>query len=533
MKRALALAAVAALTTALAACGGNTGETTGGTPHPGGTLRYGLSQAPTCPDPAQAGTNQTIYVDRQVVDSLTDQDPASGQPKPWLADSWQIGTDARSFTFHLRDGVTFGDGTPLTADSVGRTFDSIVRLGGAKAPLGASYLAGYTGSTVIDPHTVRVDFDRPNSQFLQATSTPQLGILADATTSKSAEDRCAAGAVVGSGPFTFADWKQGASATLAKRAGYAWGSAVFATTGEPYLDRIQFTVIPESGVRVGSVSSGQLDAASDVLPQDAAQVESAGGRVLNFTNPGIPFGLQPNVTRGPLRDPQVRKALQTAIDRKELVDTVLGPQFKTATSALASRTPGYVDHAADLTFDRARTTQTLDAAGWAPGPDGIRVKDGQRLSFSVLYASVFAGNQAILELVQQQLKKSGIELRLDQQAAAEYTARQNRKDYDALYYNTTRADGDILRTTFGLDQQNFNARGPIPDLDQVLGAELATTDAAQRAGLIARAQQSVLDNGLWIPTIELSQAIGTAGSVADLKFEASGRLQFHDAWLRQ
>ncbi len=533
MKRPLALFGAVAATVSLAACGADTaGGESAGPPQPGGTLRYGLSQPPTCSDPAQSGTNQTLYVTRQIVDSLVDQDPASGEIRPWLADSWTVAPDARGFTFHLREGIIFSDGTPLTAESVRRNFDAIVHtVGAAKAPLAASYLAGYTGTTVVDPRTARVEFATPNAQFLQAASTPQLGILSDADTAKSADDRCL-GTNIGSGPFTYAEYRQGASATLAKRTGYRWGSAVFANHGDAYLDRIAFTVIPESGVRTGSLSSGQLDAVSDALAQDVPQIEAAGGKVLFYANPGLPFGLQPNVNRGPLRDAAVRAALRTAIDRKELVDTVLGPQFKTGTSALASTTPGYVDQSGQLGYDPDAAKRALDTAGWAPGPDGIRVKDGQRLSFGVMFSAVFAGNQAILELVQQQVRKVGIELRLEPVPQNEATARQNTRDFDSTYYNLTRADGDILRTTFGLDQRNLNGRGPIPQLDQVLSSELAATDAAERAKLIGQAQRQVLDEGLWIPTIELSQSIGAANSVADVKFEASGRLQFHDTWLR-
>lgn len=530
--RILALVGALAATSALAACGGDSSapETDAGPPRPGGTLRYGLSQPPTCSDPAQAGTNQTIYVARQIVDSLTDQDPRTGEIKPWLARSWEISPDAKTFTFHLADGVTFSDGTPLTAESVRNTFDSVLRLGGVKAPLGASYLTNYVGTTAVDRLTARVEFSRPNAQFLQASSTAQLGILADATTAKSAEQRCL-GDNVGSGPFTYVGWRQDQSATLAKRAGYRWGSAVFAHQGEAYLDRIEFTVVPESGVRTGSLVSGQLDAISDALPQDVPQLEAVGARLLSTANPGVPFGFQPNVTRGPLRDPAVRQALLPAIDRKQLVDTVLGPQFNPASGPLASATPGYQDFSARVGYDPAKAKNILDQAGWTPGGDGIRAKNGERLSFSVLFSQAFAGNQAILELVQQQLRQVGVELKLDLVSGPEYTARQNAKDFDATYYNTTRADGDILRAVFGVDGRNLNAREPIPPLDDALRDQLSTADSAARTALIRTAQEQVLEAGLWIPTIELSQAIGAAANTRDLKFEASARLQFFDTWL--
>lgn len=532
MKRRVALFGAFAVTFALTACG-NHGPQGGaaGPPQPGGTLRYGLSQAPTCSDPAQAGTNQTVYVTRQIVDSLTDQDPATGAIRPWLAERWEVSPDARTFTFHLRAGVTFSDGSPLTAESVRDTFDSVVHtVGAVKAPLAATYLANYTGTRVVDPLTATVQFSAPNAQFLQATSTPQLGILAARTTAQQAEQRCL-GDTIGSGPFTYAEYRQGDKATLARRAGYHWGSAVFAHQGEAYLERIEFTVVPESGVRTGSLVSGQLDAVSDALPQDAPQIEASGGQVATASNPGIPFGLQPNVTRGPLRDRAVRTALLPAINRQELVDTVLGPQFRPATSTLAHTTPGYVDLSGDLRFDLEAAERALDRAGWTPGADGIRVKNGERLAFGVLFTQVFAGNQAILELLQQQLRAAGVELRLELVSNAEYTARQNAHDFDAVYYNSTRADGDILRTTFGLDGRNLNARGPVPALDTVLTAQLAETDPAARTGLVGEAQRLLLAEGLWLPTLELSQAIGVSGVVEGLKFEASARLQFYDTWL--
>ncbi|WP_067825667.1 ABC transporter substrate-binding protein [Nocardia inohanensis] len=533
MKRPLALAGVLAATLSVAACGGGGGGSTAadGPPQSGGTLRYGLSVAPTCSDPVQSGTNQTIYVTRQVVDSLLDQDPDSGELRPWLADQWTVSQDAKSFTFRLKEGVTFSDGTPLTPEVVKKNLDSVVAIGAVKAPLAAGYLAGYAGATVLDARTVQVDFGAPNSQFLQATSTPQLGIQSEATVAKSADERCL-GSNIGSGPFTYAEWKQNASVTLAKRTGYNWGSSLQDHRGDAYLDKIEFTVVPEAGVRTGSLASGQLDAISDALPQDVAQIEAAGGRVQFTSNPGIPFGLQPNVTRGPLREFAVRAALLTAVNRKELVDTVLGPQFKTATSVLASRTPGYLDLSSRVKYDPAASKQLLDQAGWVPGGDGIRVKDGQRLSFGVVFAPVFAANQAILELTQQQFRAIGVDLRLEPVSVAEWTTRQNNKDFDVNYYNTSRADGDILRT-FALDQRNFNARTEATKLDALLAQQLSVTDPVQRAKILGEAQNAVFDEGLWIPTLELSQAIGVAPAAAGVKFDASARLVFHDTWVKR
>lgn len=526
------VAVLSAATLLLAACGGGgTTQDAAGPPSAGGTLRYGLSDAPTCSDPAQSSTNQTVYVSRQIVDSLTDQDPKSGAVTGWLAQRWEVNPNATEFTFHLRQGITFSDGTPLSATSVQKNFDAIVNtLGGAKAPLAATYLKGYRGTTVVDPLTARVRFDKPNAQFLQATSTSQLGIQADATVAQTAEQRCA-GHNIGSGPFTYTGWQQGKSATLSKRVGYRWASTTAKHSGDAYLDGITFTVIGESGVRTGSLTSDQLDVASDALPNDKAQITSAGGSVATAVNPGVPFGLQPNVSRGVLADEAVRTALIPAINRTELVDTVLDNDFHVASGVLATNTPGYHDESSTLRYQPEAARKILDDAGWRSGADGIRVKDGRRLSFAVLYSPVFAANQAILELVQQQLKSIGVEMTLDVAPASEATVRQNNGDYDAIYYNVTRADGDILRTQFALDTRNLNRRGPIADLDTALAAEQSTTDASARNSALATAQNQILRHGLFIPTIELSQAIGVAPSAHQISFDASARLVFYDTWL--
>ncbi len=499
---------------------------------PGGTLRFALGASPSGVDPQQVGSNVSIYIARQLADSLTDQDPETGEIVPWLATSWDVSDDLTTFTFHLRDDVTFSDGTPLTASTVKANLDALAGPLGASAPLAASYLGGYTETRVDDEHTVTVVFGAPNAQFLQATSTVSLAILSDATAAADPAARLQ-GEVVGSGPFVLESYTQDQGAVITRRDGYAWASQVSENQGEAYLDQIDFTVVPESGVRAGGLASDQFDAVGDVLPQDVAQVEGVGGQVLTRTNPGVTFVLQPNVTVAPLDDPAVRQALNLAIDRQQLVDTVLSDAFKPATSVLASTTPGYTDLSDDLTLDAAKAEQLLDGAGWTKGTDGIREKDGTKLSIDVVYAPLFTGSQAVLELAQQQLRAVGVDLVLRQLTPADQQAVLTSGDYDTYYYNVTRADADILRTQFSSTGRNVNKRAADDVLDPLLDQQLATADPAARADLVAQAQQEIVDQALAIPLFELAQSIGVAGDVHGVAFDASSRLLFHDAWIEQ
>ncbi len=528
----------------LAACSSGSGDPAAGpatsatstpdtaTATPGGTLRFALGASPSGVDPQQVGSNVSIYIARQLADSLTDQDPATGEIVPWLATSWDVSDDLTTFTFHLRDDVTFSDGTPLTATTVKANLDALAGPLGASAPLAASYLGGYTETRVDDEHTVTVVFGAPNAQFLQATSTVSLAILSDATATADPAARLQ-GEVVGSGPFVLESYTQDQGAVITRRDGYAWASEVSQNQGEAYLDQIDFTVVPESGVRAGGLASDQFDAVGDVLPQDVAQVEGAGGSVLTRTNPGVTFVLQPNVTVAPLDDPDVRQALNVAIDRQQLVDTVLSDAFRPATSVLASTTPGYTDLSDDLAFDVAKAEQLLDGAGWTKGTDGIREKDGAKLSVDVVYAPLFTGSQAVLELAQQQLRAVGVDLVLRQLTPADQQAVLTSGDYDTYYYNVTRADADILRTQFSSAGRNVNKRAADDVLDPLLDSQLATADPAARADLVAQAQQEIVDEALAIPLFELAQSIGVAGDVHGVAFDASSRLLFHDAWIEQ
>lgn len=535
-------AAVAALTVplllGLSACAGSDdaprtdpSSTSAGEPATGGTLRFALGASPQGVDPQQVGSNVSIYIARQLADSLTDQDPETGEIVPWLAESWTVNDALTEFTFVLRDDVTFSDGTPLTAETVKTNFDALTGSLAPSAALASSYLTGYVETRVDDPHTVTVVFAEPTAQFLQATSTVSLAILSDATATVDPQKRLQ-GEIVGSGPFVLDSYTQDQGATILRRDGYAWASETFENRGEAYLDGIEFSIVPESGVRAGGLASGQFDAVGDVLTQDTPQIEAAGGSLLIRANPGISFILQPNVSRGgPLADQAVRAALQVAVNRQEIVDTVLSEAFPPATSVLASTTPGYVDLSDELAFDPDAAIEQLEDAGWVEGGDGIREKDGVRLSFDVVFSPVFTGNQAVLELVQQQLRAVGADLVLRQLTTPESTEAQKTGDYDTFYYNVTRADGDILRTNFATTLRNLNRRPADQVLDPLLDEQLSAVDAGARDEILADAQREIIAQGFAIPLFELSQSIGVAGDVHGLGFDASSRLTFHDTWI--
>ncbi|MEV6825039.1 ABC transporter substrate-binding protein [Amycolatopsis sp. NPDC051102] len=528
-RNAAALFALPLLLTACAAAGTESAADAG-PPKPGGVLRLGISSAPDCLDPQQVATNASINVARQLVDSLTDQDEKTGEITPWLAQKWDINADSTAFTFHLRPGATFSDGSPVDAAAVKASFDGIKALA-TKAQLGYGYLAAYRASTVVDPQTVRIEFSAPSAQFLQASSTVSLGVLAPAAFKKTPEQRCQGDGLIGSGPFVFESFKQNQEIVLAKRQGYAWGSAQFKHQGEAYLDKIDYKIVPEPGVRTGSLASGQLDAATDIQPVDEPQFTGNGFSENIRPNPGVVFNLHANTTRGVLTDEKVRLAVLKGVDRAEVVNTVLTPNYRAATSILGSATPLYTDLSAQLAHDQQGAAALLDGDGWVPGADGIRVKNGQRLSASIVFSPVFNQNRSVLELIQQQLRKIGFDLKIEQHTTAETTRIQLSGDYDFLWYNVTRADPDILRGQFSTKAGNRSKLTPGNPLDVALDAQSSTVDKDKRKPATDETQKLIVEHAYAIPVFELTQVVAVSAKAHAVGFEASSRLQLFDAWL--
>ncbi|MGY5120596.1 ABC transporter substrate-binding protein [Streptomyces sp. 900105755] len=524
------LAALLTTSVLLTACGSGDDGSGGGSGQAksGGTLTFAVGSDAGCVDPQQVASNDTIYSVRQIVDSLTDQDPKTGKIVPWLAKSWDISADATTFTFHLRSGVTFSDGSKLTAQVVKDNFDAVPDLG-ALGTLAEGYLSGVKSTTAVDPLTVKVTFKQPNAQFLQATSTHSLGIESSASVKKSPQQKCSDG-VVGSGPFVLKQYVQNQSVTLGKRTGYDWGSSLWSKKGEAYLDKLVFKVVPEAGVRAGSLQSGQVDAISSVGKANEAALKGGQVTLQSRANPGVVFGLGLNNSRPLLKDAKVRQAISAAVDRKQIADTVYPTGTQPATSILAHTTPDYTDLSSDLALDTAKAKSLLDSAGWKAGSDGIRTKDGKRLTLTISWFPNAATNQPALELVQQQLKSVGIDVVLKQLPVTQFATTIQSGDFDVVWGNTTRADPDILRSSFSTRLGNFYHL-PSGSLDTALSAQAATTDTAKRRQLVAQAQKLIVQNAYNVPVVELQTQLGVSKKVHDLAFDSGSRIQLHDTWI--
>jgi peptide/nickel transport system substrate-binding protein len=503
------------------------------TAKPGGALTVALQRQADCIDPQQSNYGYGSVDGRQLVDSLTDQSYAEPTKiVPWLAKSWEISDDAKVFTFHLREDVTFSDGTPLTAEIVKRNFETLATFPGAA---GGAYLKGITAIDVPDPHTVRVAFDAPNVPFLQATSSAELGIVAPSTLDKTADQRCADG-VIGTGPFVIEKVIFNEQATFAKRAGYKWASELRGHQGDAYLDKVIYRIVSEGTARSGALQAGQVDVIQNVTFDDVPALEQAGYQINRVPFLGLSTHLVINTKTGILADREVRRALQRAINRQDVVDLAYAGYFTPAKGVLTPNSPDFLDQSDKLSYDLAEANRLLDAAGWPAGQDGIREKDGRKLKIT---ASFYAGpaNQAFLEVIQQQLRDVGVDFQLRPLVGGAFDEALLAGDYDLHRWAWSLAEPDVIRAVFSTRTLNRFQLGEENLLDGPLDAQRATTDPAERAKLVGEAQSIIVDDALGLP---IFNSVGLWASNAKVRGEAFGpggsggpNQILYDTWIDQ
>ena len=481
-------------------------------------------------DPFQVYWLEHRVLLRNVAESLTDQDPDTGKIIPWLAKSWEVSDDALTYTFHLREDVTFSNGERFDAKAVKTAFDSDKALATElPATFGATYLAGYDHAEVVDDFTVKLVLNKPNAGFLQATSTTNLSILAPASYALTVKER-SLGKIIGTGPFVLQSYTPEVGAHLTKRKGYAWASANMKNQGEAHLDAVDVTYIPEESVRNGLFLQGKADILWPRNPfseVDLKLFQSKGATIQSRSLPGPSLNLFPN-TRGErvLADQNVRLAVQKSIDRKSYASTVYNAEFPVVQGVFDVTTPYFKSQADKLGYDPAGAQQLLDQAGWAKGADGYRQKNGKRLSLSY---NISPAETAGDVLIQDQLRKVGIELKLSVVTRAEWVANNSAGNYDLTINYMTRADPIILQTI--LDPRSANsstvatntyAPAVLDKAKALFDAGITATQSQQRAAAYGDLQDLLIDQSSAFPIYERVWQAATSAKVKNFRWTAEG-----------
>lgn len=525
----------------LAACGGDDGTTSTnaaqakGAASTNGSLVFATDKEPECFDTQVSQSDVSGVLMRGVYESLVRQQK-DGSFRPWLATKWSVSDDARTFTFTLRDDVRFSDGTRFDAAAVKTNLDRIADPR-TKSKYAISLLGPYRDTTVVDPTTVRVRFDKPFATFLRNASTTYLGFHSPRSIEEHGSRLCAGGPdQVGTGPFLLRSYTRGQQAVLERNPSYAAPGAKDRAPAK--LARLTFRFVPDPTVRVGSALGGEVDAADAVPPNQLPKVERSGTlQLVSTATPGVGYTWYLNTDQGPFVDRRLRLAVQKAFDGERATKAVYFGAYDRAWSVLSPTTLGY-DPGLQGTwgFDRTGAEALLDEAGWT-GRDGAgyRTKDGRRLSTRLLFVPEYTSEDraALDQALQADLKRVGVELKLVPLDSAAYEPVRNAGRYGIVGFAWGGGDPDLLRVLFQSDQRfddggNNAARLRDDQVDAGLREGGSTTDVAARKAAYSRVQRRLIGEGIALPTAVQQRQIAVREGVSGLTFDANGWPLFHD-----
>lgn len=380
-------------------------------PVSGGIVVIGSPQEPGTLNPALASASIEDAISSFIIEGLVMVDD-QGKYAPVLAESLpEVSEDGLVVTYKLKKDVKFSNGEPFTCTDVKFTLDAIL------SDLSQASTSGYADIDSLecpDDYTAVATFSQVYAPYLRLFSyiiPKSAGDLASMDTWEFNR------MPIGTGPWMLKEWKAGDSLTLVKNPYYR-------EPGKPYLDSLIIRILPSRETGMQLLGTGEIQVLWDLVEADFPALEAMKDKgvtygaavtgenellVFNLADPGVDAPEDPAAAPHPiLSDLRVRQALQMAIDKQLIVDTLLSGNVRVGTSVLP--TGEFACPQEPSKYDPEAAKKLLDEAGWVPGKDGIREKDGKRLSLKITST---AGNQ-IREQTEQVLadmfKQIGVEL---------------------------------------------------------------------------------------------------------------------------
>lgn len=506
---------------AVSACGAQTAQTTSGT-----ALTWAIETQPITFNPQLWAQNKARLLVFNQFDALVARGE-DGTFVPWLAKAWTISDDRLTYTFQLRDDVTFHDGAKFDAAAVKANLDQFF-VEGYNPVVAAIQLRAFKAAEVVSPTTLKVTLKEPDGLFLDFLASPYAGQVSP-TSLKAAKNLKAGGVdLVGTGPFILDRYVQGQEVHYRRNPAYNWAPAGAGHQGPAHLAEITYRFLPEAAVRVGALTSGQVQVIEGVPATEVSLIKKDPELTFQTAlNSGTAYTYYFNTSHPPFDDKRVRQAFREAVD----VDKVLASIYQgTATRAwsLVGKSSPFYDAALEKTYggDLAKANKLLDEAGWsARDAEGFRTKDGKRLTVREVASAPFVRDRRdiLSQAIQAQVKQSaGIDLQvklLDQGAA------QKALDEDAYeLFGNSRGDSDvgaalnlILPEKAAINRAHFSD----PEVEKWLKEASASSDPAERTALYAKIQQVVVaDEAIVLPAYVPADQIAAAKSVQGLGFDS-------------
>jgi peptide/nickel transport system substrate-binding protein len=466
-----------------------------GAVHAETTLVIGIAADPTGFDPEAVTNNTSNFIMSTIYDSLLKYKPGTTTVAPGVADKWVISVDGLTYTFHIRPGLKFQDGTPLDAKAVFWNIDRLLNKDNPQYIFNTGTVEGHIKSTygavesyrVIGDDTVEFKLRQPSAPFLNSLAMGGNGLVSPAAAAKEGKDY--RNHPVGSGPFTFREWRARDQVILDANPDY-WN-------GKPKVDRLIFKQYPEAQAAVLALKRGEVHILGDLSIQNVSAIKSDPNLEL-LTQSGLAIsGVAYPVDVPPFNDKRVRQALNYAIDRDAINKGLFQGLAVSMTSPLPPVQWGFDQTITGYPYDPAKAQQLLKEAGVTPG---------LKIEF-LTYNSPRGYNPVgpnLAVAIQGYLKKVGIEAEVRQMEMGAYLSTMRTGSYKGLamegWTGNNGDPDDFLATQWSESEIPVHnwARYRNPTFEKLLADGLATPDQARRTAIYGEAQKLLLDDAPWL-----------------------------------
>lgn len=490
----------------------------------GGALKLALNQEPDLLDPARSVNGAANSIDNLLYDRLVYIDK-EGLPKPWLASSWHISDDNKTVTFNIRPGLKFHDGTPLDAGAVKFNFDRI--LGPKTASPTKSFFGSLQSVTTAGDLNVIFKFKSPYAAFFTNLSLSYGGIASPAAITKWGDQF--GRHPVGSGPFSFKEWKTGSGIVLDRNPEYHSYREDVENKAAPYLDEISYLVVPEPATQLAALETDSLSMLAPISTEDVPMVsQDKRFKMLQLQNSSS-LVLLDFADKTPFNELAFRQALSYAVDRKTVIEAGVNGYASLNQSPLPNGIAGWDNSLTGNPYNPEKARDLLKKAGWALNPRGILQKDGKAASFSLL---TFAGNSSIKrasEIIQANLKDIGVEVYINNREQSAAIPLLAKGDFEMALFSLGWPDPSYLSLLYK-SNSSLVKRAEDKDLDALLNKVDSTLDITERLTYIKEAQKAIIDKAKVVPLYSPWTLIAFQNRVQGCKLDGLAQPLFNDVW---
>ncbi len=460
----------------------------------GKTLVIAVAADPKALDPERVLDNTAGFIMAAVYDGITHYGEGTTDIAPGLAEKWDISTDSMTYTFHLRQGTKFHDGSDFNADAWVSELDRIINKDNANYIFKEAGVQSFAEDTYglitsykkTDDSTVEVQLKSSFAPFLANLAMVWSGVVSQKALADGVDLMTTP---VGTGPFAFVEWARNDHVTLKANPGY-WG-------GTPKLDSLIYQVVPEASVRVLKIQNNEIQIIADITTDDIPALKNAQGVKL-IQQPGLTVnGVSISCDVKPFDDVRIRQAMNYAVNKEEMIGALYAGLGTVMNSAMPPTEWAYDKSLEPYTFDKQKAMDLLSQAGW---------KDGTEVTL-LAYSNPRGYNPAggkMAVAIQQYLGDVGIKVKIETLEWGSFLDKRRSFNWEGLAmagWSGDNGDPDnFLYALYGAAAIPINnsSRWKDDQNDKILIEARETTDHAKRVDLYMQSQKIIHDAAPWI-----------------------------------